>query len=247
MILSRLLRTLFGLYALIIFLCTLILSSLCYFFIFTFVDQKRAPFIAHQYISRTWAATILFLFGIRTVVKDKRLLDPDQVYVFIANHRSQLDIPAYAVATDHTIRFLAKSELMKLPLMGYIIKHLYVSVDRKDKVARAKSMDNMIASLKEGISVFICPEGTRNKSADPLLPFHDGAFRLAIQSQNPLACMVIINSDKLLSPLRPIELSPGRLTCIWLKPFSTKGMTLADLPQLKESVVREMTKHLTVA
>lgn len=242
--LFRFLRMLFGIYAMIVFLITLLISTTCYFFVFTFIKKEKAPFIAHHYISRTWAGTILILFGIRTVVKNRELLDPKATYVFIANHLSQLDIPAYAVATKHPIRFLAKSELTKLPLMGYIIKRLYVSVDRKDKAARARSMENMIASLQEGISVFICPEGTRNKTNEPLLPFHDGAFRLAIQSQLPLACMVIKNTDKLLSPLRPIELSPGAITCEWCKPFPTKGMNIDDLPALKAAVVEEMTKHL---
>jgi 1-acyl-sn-glycerol-3-phosphate acyltransferase len=242
--LFRFLRLLYGIYGMIVLLITLIIFTTCYFFVFTFIKKEKAPFIAHQYISRTWAETLLALFGIRTVVKNRELLDPKATYVFIANHLSQLDIPAYVIATKHPIRFLAKSELTKLPLMGYIIKRLYVSVDRKDKAARARSMENMIASLQEGLSVFICPEGTRNKTNEPLLPFHDGAFRLAIQTQLPLACLVIKNTDKLLSPLRPIELSPGTITCEWCKPFPTKGMTLDDLPVLKAAVLEEMTKHL---
>jgi 1-acyl-sn-glycerol-3-phosphate acyltransferase len=237
-------RTIFGIYALIIFMTTLIISTLCYFLIFTFASEKKAPFIAHQVISRPWARLLFILFGIRVIVKNKNLLDPKQTYVFIANHRSLLDIPAYAVATNHTIRFLAKVELTKIPLMGYIIRRLYVSVDRKDKAARARSMDNMMNALRDGISVFICPEGTRNKGGEPLLPFHDGAFRLAIQSQLPLGVLVITNSEQLLSPLHSIGLAPGRLFCIWTKPISTIGMTQDDLPSLKERAIKQMLEHL---
>src|SRR6185436_10559049 len=126
------------------------------------------PFIAHKYISRNWAGSLFVFYGIRLIIKNKELLDQKQTYVFIGNHRSLLDIPAYAVATNHCIRFLAKKELTKLPLMGYVIGKLYISVDRKDKAARAKSMENMMNSLRDGISVFICPEGTRNKGSEPL-------------------------------------------------------------------------------
>jgi 1-acyl-sn-glycerol-3-phosphate acyltransferase len=105
-------------------------------------------------------------------------------------------------------------------------------------------MDNMVNSLRDNISVFICPEGTRNKTADPLLPFHDGAFRLAIQSQVPLGILVIKNAENLLSPLRPIELSPGKLICEWCEAIETKGMTPADLPALKEAAINAMLKHL---
>jgi 1-acyl-sn-glycerol-3-phosphate acyltransferase len=241
---GRFFRMLFGVYAMLIFIGTLILTFLCYIIIFTCVNEKRSAFIAHQYVSRPWAKTLFFFFGIRFIVKNKNLLDKNRTYIFIANHRSQLDIPAYAIATNHTIRFLAKAELTKIPLMGYIIKRLYVSVDRKDKIARAKSMDNMVNSLRENISVFICPEGTRNKTPDPLLPFHDGAFRLAIQSQTPLAILVIKNAEKLLSPLRPIELSPGIITGTWCNPIETEGMTQEDLPRLKDSVINAMLEVL---
>jgi 1-acyl-sn-glycerol-3-phosphate acyltransferase len=89
-------------------------------------------------------------------------------------------------------------------------------------------------SLRENIGIFICPEGTRNKTKEPLLDFRDGAFRLAIQAQTPLAVMTIVNSGKLLSPNRPIELAPGTIHCIWSEPISTIGMTEYDVPALRE-------------
>jgi len=241
----RLLRTLFGIYAIIIFVCSLIIAFILYILVFTMAPKKSAPFIAHQNISRPWAAVLFFFFGIRLKLKNKHALRSDQTYVFVANHRSQLDIPAYAIATPHTIRFLAKAELTKIPMMGFIIKRLYISVDRSDKAARARSMENMMDSLRAGISVFICPEGTRNKGKDPLLPFHDGAFRLAIQAQVPVAMLVLKNAENLLSPLRPIELSPGRIDGVWLEPIETKGMTADDVTKLREKAQELMAKELS--
>ena len=223
---------------------TLIFSFISYPFIFLLFKKEKAPFIAHQLISRPWSRVIFFFYGVRLNIKNQENLDINQTYVFIANHRSQLDIPTYAIATPHTIRFLSKAELTKIPLLGFIISRLYITVDRKDKAARAKSMDNMIKSLKDGISVFICPEGTRNKGIDPLLPFHDGAFRLAIQSQVPLAILVLKNADRLLSPKHPIELSPGTIYCHWCEPISTTGLTQDDLPSLKTKVINIMTSVL---
>ncbi len=243
----RFFKSLFGIYAAIIFIIMLIVSFIAYIIIFTFFSEKKAPFIAHQYVSRPWSRILFFCWGITLKIKNKERIDDKQTYVFIANHSSQLDIPTYAIATSHTIRFLSKVELTKIPLLGYIIKRLYITVDRKDKVARAKSMDNMIKSLNDGISVFICPEGTRNKGKEPLLPFHDGAFRLAIQAQLPLGIMVLKNANKLLSPLRPLELSPGTIYCHWCEPVSTKGMSQDDLPALKEKAVKIMTEVLVGA
>ncbi len=241
---KRILKTIWGIYGLIIFVTTLMLVIIAFFIVFTFVPKKQAPFVAHRFISRTWAASLFVLFGIRLKVKNRDFLKKEQTYVFVANHLSQLDIPAYAVAAKHALKFLAKEELTKIPLMGYIIRNLYISVNRKDKFARAKSMENMISAIRDGISVFICPEGTRNKTNQPLLEFRDGAFRLAIQAQVPIATLTLVNSGKLLSPLHPLELSPGTLTCIWSEPISTIGMTEEDIPALKQKVINEMLRNL---
>lgn len=241
----RFFKSIFGLWAVIIFTISLIVSGLLYFFIFTFIANERAPHLAHLLVSRTWARFLFISFGIRLKVKNENLLDPHKTYVFAANHRSMLDIPAYALSCHHTFRFLAKAELMKIPMLGYIIRKLYISVDRKNKDARAKSMENMNRSLRDGISVFICPEGTRNKTEEHLLNFHDGAFRLAISAQVPLAALTILNSGKLLSPNRPIELSPGTLECIWSTPIETTGMTEIDIPSLKQKTIDNMEKELS--
>jgi 1-acyl-sn-glycerol-3-phosphate acyltransferase len=241
----RLLRTLLGLYAGLIFSLSLLIVTPCYLLVFLFAPKHKAPHIAHRFISRRWAGSLLPLFFIRIKIKNGELIDKNKTYVFIGNHRSQLDIPAYAVACRNTIRFLAKEELTKIPLMGYIIRKLYISVNRKSKEDRQRSLNAMLESLRDGISVFICPEGTRNKTSEPLLDFRDGAFRLAIESQLPLAVLTIKNSENILSPLRPIELSPGVIECIWSAPVETKGMTENDLPALKETAKNLMLKSLS--
>jgi 1-acyl-sn-glycerol-3-phosphate acyltransferase len=244
---EKFLRTVFGVWALLVFSLSLLIAGILYFFIFSFLPAAKAPHIAHRKVSRNWAGILFILFGVRVVIKNKSVLKANQVYVFAANHRSMLDIPAYALSCSHTFRFLAKAELTKIPVLGYIIRHLYISVDRKNKAARAKSMENMQGSLEEGISVFICPEGTRNKSDAPLLPFHDGAFRLAIAAQVPLAVLTILNSGELLSPKHPLMLKPGRIYCVWAEPVDTKGMTEADIPMLRERVRAIMETELKKA
>ena len=238
------LKNIFGIFAASVFAVTLILVIPCYFIVFQFSSKERAPHLAHRIISRNWARLLFPFFAIKLKIEGMEKLKEDETYVFIANHRSQLDIPAFAVATKHTFRFLAKEELTKIPLLGYVIRKLYISVNRKDKVARARSMDRMMQSIKDGISVFICPEGTRNKTDVPLLDFRDGAFRLAIAAQVPLAPMVIIGSDKLLSPKHPVALSTGTLVCRWADPIPTKGLTESDLPQLKEKARLVMLEML---
>jgi 1-acyl-sn-glycerol-3-phosphate acyltransferase len=121
---------------------------------------------------------------------------------------------------------------------------LYITVNRGSKSDRALSIEKMKQSLSDGISVFICPEGTRNKTGKPLLDFRDGAFRLAIETQVPLAILVIKDSEKKLSPLKWNELAPGSIHAGWCGVIETEGMQMGDVERLKETAREEMLKHL---
>lgn len=240
----RTLRVLFGIYALLLFPVTLVVMTLLYVIIFTCVPKKKAPHVAHR-LSRVWARLLMIIFFLPTRIRNKQFIDPKKTYVFVANHQSQLDIPLYALACSNTFRFLAKAELTKIPLMGFIIRKLYLSVNRADRADRNKSIEVMRRSLEEGISVFLCPEGTRNKNEEPpLLEFRDGAFRLAVATQTPIAPLVVLNTGRKLSPRQPIALAPGTLHAVWLEPIETKGMKMEDVPQLKERVMQEMIAEL---
>ncbi len=246
MFLLRFFKVLFGIYAALFFIATLLLVTICYFFVFIFLSKKKAPHIAHRIVSRTWARVLCFGFFTPVRIKNREYIEPNKTYVMIANHQSQLDIPLYAIASKNTLRFLAKAELTKIPLMGYIIRNLYMTVNRKDRSDRNKSIEIMRKSLEEHISVFLCPEGTRNRLKDPpLLDFRDGAFRLAIITKRPIAVLTLLNTGDKLSPLRPIEFTPGPIYCIWDKPIDTSSLTLEDVPALKEKVRQIMMEHLS--
>ncbi len=241
---KRILRTIYGFYGACAFALLLLIVTPCYFIIFIFVPKKLAYPVAHKYISRPWARGVLVLFFIRLKVKNKNFVDPKVTYVFVSNHRSLLDIPSFACSCKNTFRFLAKAELVKVPVLGFLISRLYITVNRRDRNDRAKSIEVMKNNLREHISVFIYPEGTRNKTDKPLLDFHDGAFRLAIEAQIPLAVMTVMGSGKLLSPLKFMELSPGTLHCEWSPVIETKGMTQKDIPALKEKTKQLMINIL---
>ncbi len=240
----RALRFLFGIYAALVFIVTMLIVAIAFFCIFYFAPKKKSPHWAHRYVSYNWARTLFIFFGVRWKINNGDLINPKENYVFVANHRSMLDIPAYALASKNTFRFLSKAELAKIPVLGYIIRNLYITVDRKDKNDRVRSMEAMKQSLRDGVSIFICPEGTRNTTNKPLLDFRDGAFRIAIEAQVPVAVLTVINAENLLSPLRPVELRPGTVELVWSEPIPTKGMTLSDIESLKNLARALMVKSL---
>ncbi len=169
-------------------------------------------------------------------IKGKEFIKPGETYILVCNHRSLVDVPVLAIGCKNTFHFLAKAELTKIPLMGYLIKRLYITVVRSDRVNRSQSLEAMKSSIDKNISVAIFPEGTRNKTNAPLLEFRDGAFRLAIKTQKPIAVLTILDSDRLLPPIGPLAVRPGIVHASWSKPIETEGMTDDDLPVLKEKV-----------
>lgn len=116
-------------------------------------------------------------------------------------------------------------------------------VDRSSKEARHASKVRMLNDLKQGISVVIFPEGTRNRTKDPLIPFYDGAFELAIDAQVPIMPIVLTNIRKI-NRVDTLLVRPGTLEVTHLEPVSPVGYTQDKLAELKEIVYKKMEKYL---
>lgn len=234
-------KKIFAIYGIIVFALIILFCIPIYYYVFLTKRGLSRDRAGHS-ISRNAARVLFFLYASRVQIINADTIQPDEVYIFVGNHISLLDVPAVAMATPNTFKFLAKHELTKIPLFGYIIKNLYFSVKRKDKEDRARSMDAMKECLDRGISLFIFPEGTRNKTEAPLADFYDGAFKLALHSRKPIAVCTIINSKKILNGT---SLWPGTMTCIYSKPFVADASDTLD--SLKHKVQTEMLLHLHTA
>ena len=186
---------------------------------------------------------LLFVCGIRLKVHGKERIKTDRNYVFVANHLSQVDIITTASAVPQPVRFLAKAEIKKIPFFGYMTKMLAIMVDRKNKESREKSVRYMVDELGKGHSLFLYPEGTRNRTEQPLKEFKDGAFRVAIMAQVPIAVQTLIGTKEVNNP-KGLQLFPGTVQVYYGNPIETRGMTLEDVPRLSELVKQEMLSHL---
>lgn len=168
-----------------------------------------------------------------------------QSYIYVSNHTSFLDIPGIRMIIPGQFRPLAKKELKKIPVFGWIAQAATIIVDRSSPESRKKSIDRLKFALKQGISILIFAEGTQNRTKETLQPFHDGAFRIAVDAQQPILPMVVIGAGPLMPP-GTINLKPGLIRIYVGKEIPTEGLTTKEVPELKQKtfdVMKEMIER----
>jgi 1-acyl-sn-glycerol-3-phosphate acyltransferase len=196
-------------------------------------------------LCKVWADCWYFLLGIPHQNIMEQAYDRDKTYVFISNHISYLDIPClFKAIRKQSFRVLAKADLKKIPIFGYIYSRGAVMVDRGSTQNRAQSVRELKKLLSHQVSVFIFPEGTFNETHQPLKSFYDGAFRIAIQTQTPIKPLLFLDNYTLMDYHTILSLKPGRSRVIFLEEISPEGYTLTTLNLFKEKVYREMERKL---
>lgn len=235
------LHVVYIIYAAIVFLAIMFLILPPIFVASFFGKVKGGNFVF--YFLRFWSHTWFPAVGIRV----KRIYKCDRKdktpYVYVVNHRSYLDAALAVQVMRLPFRPLGKIEMKKIPFFGFIYKQSVVLVDRKDAKARSRSVREMIAVIKEGISILIFPEGTTNETDQLLQPFHNGAFRIAIETQTPIQPVLYLdNGDRLHA--KGFNLNPGRCRVVYLPPVPVAGLTMENLPALKQQVFDIMEREL---
>jgi len=152
--------------------------------------------------------------------------------VVVSNHESNAD-PFLISYLPWEMKWLGKASLFKVPVVGWMMWMAGdIPVHRGDRESATGAMDRCRAWLAKGMPVMIFPEGTRSKT-DELLPFKDGAFRLAIEAQADVLPLAVSGTRRAL-PKHSWRFATSRGRVAVGTPISTKGMTLADVDTLKE-------------
>lgn len=143
-----------------------------------------------------WALrVVLWISGVKVTVKgQENMLDEPALYV--ANHRSIFDIVIMYTHCKRLTGFVSKDVIEKIPSLRVWMRYLYcIFLDRKDPRSGMKMILQAVDQIKQGISVCIFPEGTRNKGEEPcVLPFKEGSFKIATKSGCPIIPVSINNS-----------------------------------------------------
>ncbi len=169
--------------------------------------------------------------------------------MFIANHTSMLDIMLMLHVTRNPFVFVGKKELSKFPLFGFFYKRTCILVDRNDSRSRHEVYNSVQKKFDQGLSVCIFPEGGVPDNKEVVLDnFKDGAFRLAIEHNIPIAPMTFHDNKKRFS-YDFFSGSPGKMRVKIHKIVPTNNMSLEDKKTLRNEtrnlILRELD-HPTV-
>jgi 1-acyl-sn-glycerol-3-phosphate acyltransferase len=147
---------------------------------------------------------ILWITGAKVTVIGEENVPKDQAVLYIGNHRSYFDIIITYARCPRLTGYIAKKDMEKVPLLRTWMRRLHcLFIDRENVKEALKTILAGIDNVKNGISMCIFPEGTRNKTDDLMLPFKEGSFKIAEKSGCPIIPMAITNSADVLEAHMP--------------------------------------------
>ena len=166
--------------------------------------NRRAADISSLRIIQWAFKVIAFLSGVKLTVIGEENVPKDQAVLYIPNHRSYFDIVLTYARCPGLTGYVAKDSMRNIPLLSHWMKRLYcLFLDRKDIKAGLKTILTGIDQIKNGISMCIFPEGTRNKTQDEMLPFKEGSMKMAEKTGCPIIPIAITNTAEILENHMP--------------------------------------------
>ena len=193
-------------------------------------------------LNRFWSTMSIIMWGMPVeVVRESQVPNP-QPCVYVANHGSYVDIMMLFKYIPGFLNMMGKSSLAKVPVWGPLFGNVYITVDRASAVSRGRAAVAARRGLAAGKSIAIFAEGRiSNTAGKELLPFLDGAFALAIEAGVPLVPVGMpLNHMFMPDVEKGLRVRFHRLKIVFHPPISTAGLTLADIPALKERVAEQL-------
>jgi 1-acyl-sn-glycerol-3-phosphate acyltransferase len=131
-----------------------------------------------------------------------------EAFVVMSNHQSLYDIPALYQALPLRLRMVAKTELFRVPIWASAMRAAgFIELDRSARERAIASLDRARIALRQGISIWIAPEGTRSRDGS-LGPFKLGGFHLAVGAGVRILPVTIVGTNRIL-PAKGARVVPG--------------------------------------
>lgn len=195
--------------------------------------EKRDKLVAS--VASQWARDLLKLAGAKVKVIGAENVPEDRAVLFVSNHQGNFDIPLLLGHIDKPKAFVAKVEILKLPMIRTWMKQMNcVFMDRQDMRQSLRVMNEATEYLKQGYSMVIFPEGTRSKG-EAMGEFKAGSLRIAIKANVPIVPVTIRGSYKLMEQ-NGFVIKPAEVEIVISEPIETSGLIKEQINGLNEEV-----------
>lgn len=209
------------------FLVLFLLISYILFFIEWIVGKinKRAKDYSSLRIVQWAFRVILWICGVKITVIGKENM-PKEAALYVGNHRSFFDILVGYVQCENLTGFVSKDSMNKVPSFRVWMRYLYCLFLNRDDIKQGmKTILQAIEYVKQGISIFIFPEGTRNKGEElSILPFKEGSFKIALKTGCPIVPVSINNTAEIFENHLP-RVKKTHVIVEYGKPIYPKDLT----------------------
>lgn len=209
--------------------------------VLTFLKGEEA---AEGYKTRkiiAWSKVSIKLLGLRVTYEGTENI-PKDTCVFVGNHQSILDIPVLIVGINRNAGFIAKKEILKVPVLGFWLGILHcVPIDRENIRAAIDAINKGVENLKKGYSMAIFPEGTRAKDGQ-IKEFKKGSLKLATKANVPVVPVTIDGTFRSYELEKKFKKADVRV--IFGKPIYPDQLSKEELKDISEIVHDEIAKNL---
>ncbi|MBU2512207.1 1-acyl-sn-glycerol-3-phosphate acyltransferase [bacterium] len=194
-------------------------------------------------LSRVWAWIILTIAGVKLSVQGKEKIDKNRTYIIISNHQSHFDGPSIALSLGIQFRWVAKQELLKIPIFGHCLYACgNIFIDRSDREKSLKSLQEGFDRLPQGVGAMFFAEGTRSTNGR-LNEFKKGGFFAALQTGLPILPVTVNGSSKAL-PRNGIIFRSSPIQVIIGDPIEVSGYTADQIDELLDVTREAITANL---
>ncbi|MCH1981344.1 1-acyl-sn-glycerol-3-phosphate acyltransferase [Ruminococcus sp. OA3] len=198
--------------------------------------NTRAKDISSLRIVQAIFRLMLFVAGVKTTVIGEENVPKDRPVLYIGNHRSYFDILLTYSRCPNLTGFVAKKEMKKAPLLNFWMMYLHcLFLDRENLKEGLKTILKGIEKIKNGISIFIFPEGTRSRGdcCLDMLPFHEGSFKLATKTNCPIIPVAMNNTAEIMEAHFP-KIRPCHVVIEYGKPVIPSELSKEDARHIGE-------------
>lgn len=189
-------------------------------------------------LGKLWSRGIVRVCGIDLEILGLDHLRPGQSYVLICNHLSNFDIWCTLARMPFVVRFVAKKELLRIPVFGQALAVSdHIVIDRGNPQSAIARINAAAARTPEGMGILFYAEGTRSRDGK-VHEFKKGGVSLALSTQLPVVPMSVSGTRKFLPRGCAVIRPGGRVRIVLGEPIPTTGLTYDDRDALNERVRR---------